>query len=268
MSEILVGGRPVTYRHSPGMGRTFVFVHGISASNRTWRPLLDGEFGARFRCFAPDLPGHGGSAPFAEPADCSVPGYATFLREFVRAVDATDFVVVGWSLGGNIVLEAAPDLEDAAGFVVFGAPPLDSPPALAVGFLPNPAMDIGFTAEVGEPEAATYAANFLAPGSSVPVQPFVNDILATDPGVRAGLAASVSQGRFRDEVAVVAALRQRLAVLHGAEDRLASLDYLRGVTFSRLWRGEVQVVPGAGHALQEEAPDRLAELLTEFAAEL
>jgi pimeloyl-ACP methyl ester carboxylesterase len=60
------------------------------------------------------LPGHGHSAPAASHAAYSLPGYAAVVTGFGRALGATDAVIVGWSLGGHIVLEAAPALPRAA----------------------------------------------------------------------------------------------------------------------------------------------------------
>ena len=68
--------------------------------------------------------------------------------------------------------------------------------------------------------------------------------------------------------AIVGQLRAPLAVLHGAREQLVSLDYLRTLTMPTLWRGAVQVVDGAGHALHEEAPGAFAGLLTDFVAAL
>lgn len=271
MAEVLtckVGHGSVAYRRSRGTGRTVVLVHGNSSSSRTWHHLLDGPFGERFRCVAPDLPGHGGSAPLTDVDDYALPGYATFLAAFVRTVDVRDAVIVGWSLGGHIVLEAAPALRAAAGFVLFGTPPVATAASLAEGFLPNPAMNIGFSADVSPQDAAAYAATFLSPESTVSTDDLVADILATDPAARAGIAAGIAQGRFADEVAIASSLSRPLALLHGEAEQLVSLDYLRRIELPHLWHGDVQVIPGAGHAVQEEAPDRLADLLTRFVAEL
>jgi len=263
-----VGGQEIAYLESPGGGRPVIFVHGNSASARTWRPLLDGSFGRRFRCLALDLPGHGQSAPAADPAVYSLPGYAAVLANFARAAGATDAVVVGWSLGGHIALEAAPAMPATRGFVIFGAPPVADAGQLAEAFQPNPAMNVGFTADVSAADAQAYAASFTAPGSTLALDGFTADILATDGTARASLLASIGAGTFADEVAIVTGLRQPLAILHGRGEQLVSLGYLQGLTVPGLWRGAVQLIDGAGHAPHQETPVQFAELLEQFIADL
>ncbi|HEY0934355.1 MAG TPA: alpha/beta hydrolase [Trebonia sp.] len=271
--QVEVDGQRISYLESPGAGAppgdpAVIFVHGNSSSARTWLPLLDGRFGQRFRCLALDLPGHGQSAPAANPADYSLPGYAAALAGFAQALGVPGAVLVGWSLGGHIALEAAPALPDAAGLVIFGAPPLGSAAAFAAAFLPNPAMNTGFTAQVSEAEARAYAASFTAPGSALDTSGFVPDILATDGAARTGLLASIGEGRFADEVAIVAGLRVPLAVLQGTGEQLVSLDYLRTLTIPTLWRAGIQQIPGVGHAPHQETPQRFTVLLTDFLSDL
>ena len=268
--SVEIGGQRVAYLESAAGGDrpAVIFVHGNSSSARTWLPVLDGGFGQQFRCLALDLPGHGHSAPARDQASYSLPGYAAVLAGFAKALGAADAVVVGWSLGGHIALEAASAMPAAAGLVIFGTPPVASPAQFAEAFLPNPAMNVGFTASVTEAEATAYAATFTAPGSAVPPSAFVPDILATDGAARAALLASIGEGRFADEVAIAAGLRKPIAILHGAGEQLVSLDYLHGLTIPALWRGQVQLIPGAGHAPHQEVPQRFAALLAEFRAGL
>ncbi|WP_176930140.1 alpha/beta fold hydrolase [Actinacidiphila guanduensis] len=267
MSE--VPGVPGAARASSGTGRPVVLVHGNSSSSRVWQTLLDGPFGARYRCLALDLPGHGEAAPAADPDDYSVPGFAAAVASFVRAADLRDVVLVGWSLGGHAVLEAAGALgERVAGFAVFGTPPVRDGASFAQAYLPDGPLGIGFQETITPEEARAYAAGLLAPDSAVPLGPLVADILATDPRVRGGVARSIAEGRFADEAALVAGLDRPLALLHGAEEQLVSLAYLEALTAPTLWRGAVQVVPGAGHAVQLDRPGPLADLLDAFVRDL
>jgi pimeloyl-ACP methyl ester carboxylesterase len=265
---VSVDGQQIAFLESEGDGRAVVFVHGNSSSARTWLPVLTGPFGRSFRCLAFDLPGHGQSAPSADHSAYSLPGYAAVLAGFTEACGAADAVIVGWSLGGHIALEAAPDMPTAAGYVIFGTPPVASAAQMADAFLPNPAMNVGFTADVSPELARTYAASFTSPGSTMPLDEFTADILRTDGTARAGLFASVGEGRFTDELAIVAALGKPLAILHGAGEQLVNLGYLQQLTIPSLWRGRVQLIPGAGHAAHQEATATFTELLDQFLADL
>jgi pimeloyl-ACP methyl ester carboxylesterase len=266
--RITVDGQELAFVQSEGQGRPVIFVHGNSSSSRTWNAILAGPFGQRFRCLAFDLPGHGDSAPAANREDYSLPGYARTLTGFAQATGAADAVVVGWSLGGHIALEAEPGLPAAAGYVVFGTPPVSSAAQMAEAFLPNPAMNVGFAAVVSPEEARTFAASFTAPGSSLPLDDFIADILRTDGEARAAMFASVLEGRFADEVAIVDAMRPPLAILHGAAEQLVNLAYLQKLAAPTLWRGSVQVIPAVGHALHQEAPEAFTALLEEFISDL
>jgi pimeloyl-ACP methyl ester carboxylesterase len=266
--QITVGGQQLAFRSSEGQGRPVIFVHGNSCSSSTWNGILDSPFGQRYRCLAFDLPGHGNSAKAGDPADYSLPGYAKVLENFAAANQAEDGVVVGWSLGGHIALEAAPAMPAAPGFVIFGTPPIATADQMSVAFQPNPAMAFTFAPSISPAEARAYAEAFTAPRSALDLDETVADVLRTDGAARAGLGASLAEGRYADEIAIVTALTKPLAILHGEGEQLISLDYLRTLNPPTLWRQELQLIPGAGHALHLETPDQFTALLTEFLADL
>ncbi len=258
----------IAYRQSAGGGPTIVFVHGNSASSRAFARQLDGPLGAKYRLLVPDLPGHGASADAADPAATyTMPGYAAMLRDFALELGATDAVFVGWSLGGHIVLEAAPDLPQARGFAIFGTPPIGFPPAMEQAFLATPAMAYTFQPELNEEQARAYVAAAFRPGVTELPPEMVVDVLRTDGRARAQLAASIAPGGYRDEIDVVAKLSQPFAVLHGAQEQLVNGDYFATLTMPTLWRGAVQVIEGAGHLPQWEQPERFDALIDAFVAE-
>ena len=58
-----------------------------------------------------------------------------------------------------------------------------------------------------------------------------------------------------------------LAVLQGEHEQLVSLDYLKRVSMPTLWRSQIQVIPGAGHAPQWENSAAFNALLAAFVEE-
>jgi pimeloyl-ACP methyl ester carboxylesterase len=266
--QITVNGQRIAFRQSTGQDQPVIFIHGNSCSSSTWSSILQGPFGQRFRCLALDLPGHGTSEKATDPGDYSLPGYAKTLNAFAQATSTSNAVVVGWSLGGHIALEAAPQLPAASGFVIFGTPPIATADQMSVAFQPNPAMAFTFAPSLSPDEARGYAEAFTAPRSSLDLDEIVADVQKTDGAARAGLGASLAEGRYADEVAIVNALNKPLAILHGEAEQLISLDYLRTLSPPTLWRHEIQLIPGAGHAPHLETPDAFTVLLTQFMADL
>lgn len=254
---------------SEGAGSALVLVHGNSASSKDFARQLDGTLGATHRVIAFDLPGHGASDDAADPAATyTMPGYARVLRDIASQLGVEDAVFAGWSLGGHIVLEAAPDLPRAKGFVIFGTPPLGFPPAMEQAFLPTPAMAYTFAPDLNEEQARAYVAAAFRPGVTDLPGEMVADVLRTDGRARAQLAASIGPGGFRDEVEVVANLKQPLAVLHGADEQLVNGAYFDTLTMPTLWRGRVQVIAGAGHLPHWEQPEKFNALLEAFLDEV
>ena len=175
---------------------------------------------------------------------------------------------VGWSLGGHILLEAAPDLPRARGFAIFGTPPVDLPVPFERAFLPNPLVGVGFSAEITREQAAAYVEAGFAPGFTDIASFFLEDALRADGRARAGVGASVVPGVSRDEAAIVAALRTPLAILHGEHDRFINFDYFASLKAPTLWRGAPQVIAKAGHTPQWETPQAFDALVGDFARSL
>ena len=116
----------IAVHESAGEGPAVVLIHGNSSSSRVFSRQLDGPLGRRFRLVAVDLPGHGESDDAKDPRAYSLPGHARAVRAAVDALGLGEAHFVGWSLGGHVALEMAPDLPRARGFVIFGTPPIAS----------------------------------------------------------------------------------------------------------------------------------------------
>ncbi|SEK13904.1 MULTISPECIES: alpha/beta fold hydrolase [unclassified Variovorax] len=262
-----LGAQRIAVRESAGQGPAILLVHGNSSSSRVWQQTLEGELGRKYRIVAVDLPGHGQSSDAGEAeraATYSIPGYADAIRQVVEQLSLHKAVVVGWSLGGHAALEASAHLPQAAGFMIFGTPPLPFPlPAELDGAFLK--LGLGFEKDWNEEQAREYVADFLVPGTHGPAF-LMEDAVRTDGHARASLGASIGGVGYRDEPGIVAALTRPLAILHGAQEQIVGLPYLQAMAPSMptLWRGEVQVVDNAGHALQWEQRAAFELLLDAF----
>ena len=257
----------IAVHESDGQGPPVVLIHGNSWSSRVFSRQLDGPLGQRFRLIAVDLPGHGASDDAEDPSAYSLPGHARAVRAVLDALGIDEAHFVGWSLGGHVALEMAPDLRNPRGFVIFGTPPLTSGEGMSEAFFPNPAMKVTFQDKIESLEASAYVAAFFRPGFADIPPFFLDDVLRTDGRARSNLGASIGPGEFHDERAVVRDLRAPLAVLHGGEEQLVNGRYFDSVAMPTLWRGAVQTIADAGHTPQWETPKVFDALIEAFVTE-
>jgi pimeloyl-ACP methyl ester carboxylesterase len=251
----------VAIHQSTGMGPTVVMIHGNSSSSRAFERQIDGPLGEKYRLIGIDLPGHGHSPDASDPDVYTIIGFAVVLSDLVRRLCITDSVFVGWSLGGHILLQATSALSKARGFMIIGTPPLASPPNFDAAFLPSPVRAIAFSAEMNEDRARQMVQGLFKPGTTNIPPSLVDEIMRTDSRVRAQLAVP---SKRRDQVEIVAKLKQPLAVVQGAADPLINGEYYETISMPTLWRGTVQTIANAGHVPHWEQPAEFDAVLGDF----
>src|SRR3954471_14304993 len=126
-----------------GSGPPLVLLHGVTLTYEVWNYQLH-DLADRFRVIAVDQRGHGKSTAGQE--GLAVPRLGADLAAVLTALDLTDAIVVGHSMGGMVLLQFAVDIPEVvrrrvAGMVLLsttsrGAPQLALAPALAKAILP------------------------------------------------------------------------------------------------------------------------------------
>jgi pimeloyl-ACP methyl ester carboxylesterase len=97
-------GAAIAYEVS-GVGQTtLVFVHGWSCNRSHWRFQVD-AFSKDHRVVVLDLAGHGDSG--RARSVWSITNFAQDVAAVMNAIDAKNAVLIGHSMGGPVVLEAA-----------------------------------------------------------------------------------------------------------------------------------------------------------------
>lgn len=99
------GGGDVTLAvEERGSGRPVLLVHGYSQSRLCWRKQFESDLTAEFRLIAPDNRGHGESDKPRDAYDDSEL-WAEDIDAIVTELGLDDFILVGWSYGGLVVLD-------------------------------------------------------------------------------------------------------------------------------------------------------------------
>jgi pimeloyl-ACP methyl ester carboxylesterase len=245
---------PISYEvrgHGP---TTLVFVHGWSCDRTYWRKQVD-AFTPDHRVVLLDLAGNGASGK--NRTNWSIANFANDVAAVVRAVNDSNVVLIGHSLGGPVALEAGLLLPDRVRGVIGVEAFYDA--------WANP----GFAKVVDQLRpnfaAATRAfvrkAMFL-PNSPAPLADSISSGMAAAPPEIAlpSLDSLVTWSRDRqDQAASALGAPAGLILVQGGKAGTSRFQRARGRQPSL----GVDEIPGTGHFVMLEVPDAFnAELRT------
>lgn len=97
-------GVPVAYEAHGAGTPALVFVHGWSCDRSYWAGQLE-PFSREFRVVAIDLAGHGESGLGRE--SWTIPAFGGDVAAVVDALDLERVILIGHSMGGDVIVEAA-----------------------------------------------------------------------------------------------------------------------------------------------------------------
>jgi len=97
-------GTPISYEVSGDGEPALVFVHGWSCDGRYWREQIK-PFSKNRRVIVLDLAGHGHSG--SKRSKYSMKAFGEDVQAVVEATDSKNVVLIGHSMGGAVVAEAA-----------------------------------------------------------------------------------------------------------------------------------------------------------------
>ncbi len=230
-----------------------ILIHGAGGNHLYWPPQirrLPGE-----RIFAVDLPGHGKSAGVGHH---SIADYAAGIVDFMDELTLNRAVLVGHSMGGAVALEAAIRWpRRVLALVLIGTAAHLHVSRTLLHNASDPAKEAEAVHKVVEhsfaPETSARLKELaeqrmLEARSSV----LYGDFLACDAFDATGRASHVFGPAL---------------VVFGSEDKMVPPAAGR-LLASQMLQGRVEIVPGAGHMVMLEQPERLAALLSEFLTSL
>jgi 2-hydroxy-6-oxonona-2,4-dienedioate hydrolase len=225
-----------------GMRIPIVLVHGFVISSRYMYPTLR-RIAHAAECWAPDLPGHGRSETPPRPLD--VPGYATALLAWMEAAGIARALLVGNSLGCQIIAHAASrDPVRVAGLVLVG-----------------PTVDA--RARTIRQQAWRLVRDAFRERASLWLLELL-DVIRVGPRRMLAMARATVADRIE---LVLPHVQAPTLVVRGEHDTLVPQAWAEQV--ARLARAPAPViVPGAAHGVNYDAPEALAALVLDFARTL
>jgi pimeloyl-ACP methyl ester carboxylesterase len=102
-------GTPISYEVYGSGEPTLVFVHGWSCDARYWREQVP-HFSKSYRVITLDLAGHGHSG--VQRSRYTMPAFGEDVRAVVEATGGNSVILIGHSMGGTIIAEAARFMPD------------------------------------------------------------------------------------------------------------------------------------------------------------
>jgi pimeloyl-ACP methyl ester carboxylesterase len=227
----------------PGDGETaldpvpIVFVHGYVQASRAWLPTLR-RLARRHLVLAPDLPGFGWTQTTGPSLD--VPGQARALASIMDAAGVGRAVLVGTSLGTQVVAQFAADHPDRALGVVLVGPTFDPEERS----LPR--------------QLARMVAGTLRDWPSVWFE-HLRDLVMAGPS---RIVASLRNGWAHRIDAILPGITAPAVVVRGSRDALVSRAWAQEAA-ALLPNARALEIRGAARAVGQSAPDALARIVDE-----
>jgi 2-succinyl-6-hydroxy-2,4-cyclohexadiene-1-carboxylate synthase len=268
MRALAVAGRTVEIAdEGPRDGAAIVLLHGFTGSKDSWRPLR-GVLAERRRVLAVDLPGHGGTAPSADPAADSLAATGDLIAGALASLGISRFSLLGYSLGGRIALGLALDHPQRVDRLLLesASPGLGDPEERALRRRADEELAErierdGIEAFVHRWEStALFATQARLPAAVR--EDLRRRRLACSP---AGLAASlraVGTGAQPWLGERLAELALPVCVVAGALDE--KFRAIGAWMAARMPQARFEIVPEAGHAPHLEQPERYREIVARF----
>ena len=272
--SVVLHGRPVAYVEA-GAGPVLLLIHGMAGNIENWQEVIE-PLARHHTVVAPDLPGHGTSAPGA--GDYSLGALAAGLRDLLVALGHDRATLVGHSLGGGIAMQFSyqfPEITERLVLVSSGGLGPEVSPVLRAAALPGADLFIAATATAGRSAGAVLGRGLTAVGlrPNADIAEVARGYASlADPDRRAAFLAALRSVIGTGGQRVHAGDRLYLAegmpvlIIWGARDPIIPVhhgeDAHEAIPGSRL-----EVFDGVGHLPQLEEPARFVSVLERFLEE-
>ena len=264
-NQVEVNGINISYLTS-GIGKdVIVFLHGNGMAAKNWLPQLENEeLKSKYTLIAIDLPGHGRSGWAQDDKSVyNIRNIAHLIKPLLEKCNAKSFMLVGLSLGTNVIAEIDSPLEGCKGLM------LVSPCIVNDQNLPSAIITAGqygyviASANPPDEDLRAYVSEHMK--NKKLADQYIIDYRNADPSFREQLLKMMVEASWTDELSNIQRWNVPICVVFGKNDSLLKIDYLDN--FSPLWNKKVYFIENAAHFVNEDQPELFNEILLTYASE-
>jgi pimeloyl-ACP methyl ester carboxylesterase len=247
--------------------KNIYFIHGNSSSSTYWRSASTSEVLNTYNIVCIELPGHG-NMPQSEDTttDYTMKGMAASILQQIEKDENTPYILIGHSLGTNIIGELAPFLtnEQCKG-ILLTSPTITGKNLTPSDILIENPLVFPLYSETATNEALSAMIENLTIKLNDDVKALIiNDYKRTDPLARTYLFQSIMQGDYIDEIRAIEQLNVPIGVIFGKSETVCNIHYFDKLK-SMLSKNYPIIIENAGHYLQLDQPTILNTHYKEFA---
>ena len=270
---IKIGAINTRYWHQGDQGAPVILIHGLGVSADIWMHNIE-ALAQRYRVYVPDVIGFGKTDK--PDTEYTAALFATFINDFMSALNIEKPTLIGNSLGGGIALQYTllyPDkvdklvLVDSAGLGIDASLPLRLVSLPLVGELvTRPSRFeayLFFREAVDDPAVLTkefvdiYHEIHAMPGNQKSLLRVIRSILSFKGGKREVLGPVINN---------LHRITQPTLVLWGDHDKILPMKHAY-VAKEKMPNAQLHIFENCGHMPQYEKPEEFNRMILEFLAE-
>jgi pimeloyl-ACP methyl ester carboxylesterase len=243
--------------------KAIIFVHGNSHDLGTFEHQFSSDDLKQYKLIGIDLPGHGSSYRDESGRSYSLKFLANYLVDTIHSLKLEEYIIVGHSLGGHVVMQALDRLKPK-GILLFGCPPLKKPLNFEDSFLPSEALGVITKGDITDREAMIFSRSLYYNDDETLYIQTLSSVVSTDPLFRVKIGESLLSGDYLDESEILKNIECEICFLAGEYDSIVNANYIKKLSIKNLFKDTVLEIEEAGHNIHQDNTLRFNKTLSDF----
>lgn len=245
-----------------------VFIHQSSGSSAVWDDVVSEKKLNQFHLYCIDIDGNGDRwDKNAIGPDYSLASLSNKILETINKLKLKNYILVGVSIGTNIIGEIADKLSNCKGIVLVGAPIVGGEITPAEVLLPFEYGHVLIDVAPKDSDLDHCISGLTYYQNQKQQEMLKADYLKTDPNYRKQLLNTINEGLWSDEIGNLRDSHQPVMVVYGIYDKICNTRFLENVGL-HLWQNKIHLIDNAGHLAHLDQPAFFSKLLVDFATDV